>query len=492
MKNSIWLIFGFIIFLSCNFRNSKNGNEIVINNNLNTHLDYLASEDLKGRKTNEDGYLKAADYVSGFYEEISLEEFLIDPKSNTSWFQQVPFVDYHNGDQNWLSLKDQERLKIEKDYFVLNRGNSNGLISIDSLFYSGFGIHEPDLGWDDFEGMDISGKFILIVDGIPSQDDFPEIYKLHSKAHLSLARKIEYLSNKNAAGLIIVSEASRKFWNLSSKINDKLGYKPIEPSFWADPYHPELPVIMIHPEAFKKSFPKLITNINQDNYPVTNFIYSPIEFFIDIDNRLFDAPNVVGSISGIDPALAKEFIILSAHLDHIGSEGDETYYGANDNASSCAVLLEIAGKLVKNPLKRTVVFVFYTAEEPCLWGSQYFVSNFPYQKEKIKVNINVEMVGKRDKGYIGTTAIGPADFERYFEKTNPLSVNYLDQDSHMDKYKGSDQLSFYRENIAAIRFGNLDYPEKHTSKDDISIIDFDYLSGIEETLLGIIYRIDNE
>jgi len=237
MKNSRWLFFGFIILLSCNHGSSGNGNQIVINNKLKTHIDYLASEDLKGRKTNEEGYLKAAAYVADFCEEIGLKKFSVEPKSdsNESWFQQVPFVDYHNSDNNWLSLNNRERLTLEKNYFVLNPGNSNGLISSDSMFHSGFGIHEPDMGWDDFKGTDISGKVVLMVDGIPSQDDFPDIYTLHSKAHLSLARKIEYLNNKNVAGLIIVSEASRKFWNLSSKINNKLGYKPIEPSFWADP-----------------------------------------------------------------------------------------------------------------------------------------------------------------------------------------------------------------------------------------------------------------
>ncbi len=153
---------------------------------------------------------------------------------------------------------------------------------------------------------------------------------------------------------------------------------------------------------------------------------------------------------------------------------------------------KFAKELVNNPPKRTVVFVFYTAEEPCLWGSQYFISNYNFNKENILVNINVEMCGKRDKGNRGTTAIGPVQFERYFRNSEPFAINYLDCEQNKQKYSGSDQLSFYRMGLPAIRFGNLDYPEKHTSQDNISIIDFDYLSGFAETLLTITYQIAND
>jgi Zn-dependent M28 family amino/carboxypeptidase len=154
--------------------------------------------------------------------------------------------------------------------------------------------------------------------------------------------------------------------------------------------------------------------------------------------------------------------------------------------------MEVAKQMVQNTPKRSVVFVFYTAEEPCLWGSQYFVANYPKDRDGIVININVEMTGKRDRGNRGTTAIGPTEFEKYFNHTFPLPVNYLDLESHKERYSGSDQLSFYRQGLSAVRFGNLDYPEKHTSRDDISIIDFRYLKDITETLYNITRDIANE
>jgi len=461
---------------------------------LKKHIQYLASDELKGRKTNEPGYLKAAEYVADYCEKIGLTPFFSDTSETLkySWFQQVPFVDYELGEYNWLAFNDGKKFYPDKAYFLMNSGDANGPASIDSILFAGYAIHEPNLGWDDFEGIDIQGKYIMMIDGLPDESCFPELNKKHEQSHISLPLKIDKLYEMGAAGLIIVSEASRKFWKLSARINKKLGYKPIQPSFWADPYHPELPVIMIHPDIFKAYFPDVEIAIKDENYPHSYYFKSDMQLTVDIKNRMFAAPNVAGCIPGVDSRLKEDVIILSAHLDHLGSEGNEIFNGANDNASSCSVLLEIATELVNNPPERTVIFVFYTAEEPCLWGSQYFISHYNFKKENILVNINVEMCGKRDKGNRGTTAIGPEQFEGYFDKSRPLHVQYLDCETNKQRYSGSDQLSFYRQGLPAIRFGNLDYPEKHTSRDDISIIDFDYLSGFTETLLTITHKFAND
>jgi len=492
MKNLIVTVLFLFFLQACNSGNSQIQGRKISKENLKLHIQYLASAALKGRKTNEAGYLKAADYVSNYCEEIGLQPLFTNKDNTGNWFQQVPFIDYQHGSENWIAFHDKKKFFLEDGYFLMNAGSADGLISIESILFAGFGTHEPDLGWDDFAGIDIKGKYVMIVDGTPDKTKFPEMDRLHSESHLSLDRKIDFIYEQNAAGLIIVSEASRKYWDLTKRIHQKLGYKPVIPSFWADPYHPELPVLMIHPDIFKSYFPDVETNIDKNNHPQPYFFNSGIKVSVDVKNRIFEAPNVAGIIRGTDSTLASGFIVLGAHLDHIGTEGDKIFYGANDNASSCAALLEVAKELKHHVPKRSVIFVFYTAEEPCLWGSQYFVSNLPFNQDKIIVNLNVEMTGKRDKGNRGTTAIGPQGFMRYFKTTAPLSVKYFDVEGHKNKYSGSDQLSYYRKGIPAIRFGNLDYPEKHTSKDDISIINFNYLSDVAETILEIVNNIANE
>jgi hypothetical protein len=493
MKNAGWLILSLVLFFSCTNPSPKVDDSTISKEKLKQHIQYLASAELKGRKTNEPGYLKAAEYVANYCQKIGLNTFFEDSlkASGQGWYQQVPFLDFVLRENNWLSFGDEKRFFPDKGYFLMNSGNASGLVSIDSVLFAGYAIHEHDMGWDDFSGRDINGKYVMMVDGIPDENDFPELYKKHQKSHISLAERIDKLYYMGAAGLIVVSEMSRKFWKLSARINEKLGYKPIHPSFWADPYHPELPVIMIHPDIFKAYFPEVDIDIKEGNYPEAHSFKSGIKWSVDIDQRIFNAPNVAGFIQGSDSTISDEVIILSAHLDHIGSDGKEIFYGANDNASSVSVLIEIAKQLVLDHPKRTIIFVFYAAEEPCMWGSQYFVSHYTLNKGTIVANINVEMCGIPDQGNRVTTAIGPLNLKKYFEQSEPLAVNYLDVTKNKDRYSGSDQLSFHRQGIPAIRFGNLDYPEKHTSKDEISIIDFNYLRSFAETLYHITKDIAN-
>ncbi len=142
--------------------------EVFSKEQLKQHIQFLASDELKGRKTNEPGYLKAAEYVADYCSKIGLEPLFMDTSenSNSSWFQQVPFVDYELGENNWLAFNDGKKFYPDKGYFLMNSGNANGLVSIDSILFAGYAIHEPDLGWDDFKGIDIQGKYVMMVDGI--------------------------------------------------------------------------------------------------------------------------------------------------------------------------------------------------------------------------------------------------------------------------------------------------------------------------------------
>ncbi len=479
MNKFLFIIFFAFLLLGCNPGPSESHGPVISKEKLRAHISILASDDMKGRKTNEEGYLKAADYVTDQLRETGLQPFF--PATTAAshdrlYFEQVPFVEYTYGDNNWLKLSNPtEKVNMHNGYIILNPGDLNGVVRINSLFYAGYGIYEPELEWDDFSDADVRDKFVMIVDGQPDKDNHPEIYNLYEKSPQSLARRIERLKELKVAGLIIVSEMGEKYWDLSALIQRKLGYNPVDPSYMGDPYDPEFPVIMIKPSLFRNHFHEIPLTISKTNYPEHNVYPVEIELSVEVKKRLFSAPNVAGFIPGTDSILASQFVILSAHLDHIGTEGDKIFNGANDNASSCAVLLEVASSMVKSPPSRTVIFVFYTAEEPCLWGSNYFIRHFPFLRDDILLNVNVEMVGKNDKNFQGFTAIGPVEFEPSFRINSPAKVRYRDYREHRMKFRGSDQLSFFLHDVDAVRFGNLDYPEKHTERDDISIIDFDHV-----------------
>jgi len=492
MNQFPFIIFFAFLLLGCNSGPSESHGPVISKEKLRAHISILASDDMKGRKTNEEGYLKAADYVADQLRETGLQPFFPATTATSHdrlYLEQVPFVEYTYGDNNWLKLSNPtEKVNMYDGYIILNPGDLNGVVRINSLFYAGYGIYEPELEWDDFSDADVRDMFVMIVDGQPDKDNHPEIYNLYEKSPQSLARRIERLKELKAAGLVIVSEMGEKYWDLSALIQRKLGYNPVEPSYMGDPYDPAFPVIMIKPYLFRKHFPEIPLTIKRDNYPEKKLYAAPMELSIEVNSRLFQAPNVAGVIPGSDSTMASEYVILSAHLDHIGSEGDKIFNGANDNASSCAALLEVAAVIAKHPPARTIIFVFYTAEEPCLWGSNYFIRHFSFDKARILVNLNVEMVGKNDRDFRGFTAIGPEKFRSFFKIYSLAKVRYRDYREHRMKFRGSDQFSFFLHDVDAVRFGNLDYPEKHTERDDISIIDFDHV----QDAATILYQITEE
>lgn len=476
-----------ILSLGCNPDRSESQTPVIPKEKLRAHVTILASDDFRGRKTNEDGYLKAADYVADQLRETGLQ-----PLFSNSFFQQVPFVEYAYGKNNWIQLSNtSEKVALNTGYIILNPGDLNGVIEINSLFFAGFGIHEPGLGWDDFSDADVRDKFVLMIDGLPEKGDYPEIFNRYEKSPESLTQRVKDLKKLGAGGLIVVSDMGEKYWEINTLIHKKLGYNPIEPVYMGDPYDPVFPVIMINPSLFRKHFPEIPLAVNPGKNDSRKAYAASIVLSVDVKSRLFSAPNVAGFIPGSDSIKASEHVILSAHLDHIGSDGDKIFHGANDNASSCAALLEVAATMVKESPARTVIFAFYTTEEPCLWGSNYFIRHIPFHSENILVNVNVEMVGKNDKDFKGFTAIGPMKFRSYFKISNPARVKYLDYREHRMKFRGSDQFSFFLHDVDAIRFGNLDYPEKHTERDDISIIDFDHLQDAANILSQVTKEIAN-
>jgi len=494
MKKTVLILIVGVIFSGCKSNGTDSQAPEFSKERLKSHIATLASDEMRGRRANEEEYLQAAEYVADHLRKTGLQPFFqghSDSIEEESYFQQVSFVEYTYGTGNWLKLSNPpEEVFMNDGYIILNPGDLNGITAINSLFFAGYGVHEPALGWDDFKGKDVEGKFVMMVDGIPGKKDHPEIAALYEKSPESLARRIEQLNTLNAAGLIVVSEMGEKYWKLSSVIHRKVGYNPVEPCYYGDPYDPDFPVIMIKPSLFGKHFPEIPFDAGQ-TYPEHSSYPVRMELSVDVRSRLFEAPNVAGVIPGSNPDLAAEYVVLSAHLDHIGSEGDKIFNGASDNASSCSVLLEVASEMAKKSPARSVVFVFYTAEEPCLWGSNHFIRHFPYSKEDILVNVNVEMVGKNDKGFKGFTAIGPPGFKHYFRNT-PARTRYRDYREHRMKFRGSDQFSFFLYDVDAIRFGNLDYPEKHTENDDINIIDFDHVQDAARVLYLVTEQLANQ
>ena len=203
----------------------------------------------------------------------------------------------------------------------------------------------------------------------------------------------------------------------------------------------------------------------------------------DIDKKpIVKTCNVVGFIEGNDAVLKNEYIVLGAHYDHLGFGGPSSksdkknaiHYGADDNASGTAALLEIAEKIAsqKHKLKRSIIFIAFGAEEQGLLGSKYFVENPLVPLSQIKLMINMDMVGRMNKekhvymGGAGTFPDGVNFMQTLGESLNVTPI------VHAGSVGGSDHVSFYRKNISVLGMHTGGHPQYHTPEDIIDLINF--------------------
>lgn len=182
--------------------------------------------------------------------------------------------------------------------------------------------------------------------------------------------------------------------------------------------------------------------------------------------------NVIGLIKGNDPILKDEFIVLGAHYDHLGKAEDSIYYGADDNASGTASLLEIGEKLSLNreKLKRSMILIAFGAEEQGLLGSKFFVENPLFPLERIKMMINLDMVGRLNEkqqvfmGGAGTFPYGVELMKALGKKNN------LNPVVHVASVGGSDHVSFYKKKISVLGLHTGGHPQYHQTSDTLDLI----------------------
>ena len=218
-----------------------------------------------------------------------------------------------------------------------------------------------------------------------------------------------------------------------------------------------------------------------------------------VEKPLVSTCNVIGFIEGNDAILKNEYIVLGAHYDHLGLGGPSSksdkkntiHFGADDNASGTAALLEIAEKVVacKLELKRSIIFIAFGAEEQGLLGSEYFVEHPIVPLEKIKLMINMDMVGRLNEEkqvYMGGagTFPGGVDFMTHLGKS--LGLNPV---VHAGSVGGSDHVSFYKKGISVMGMHTGGHPQYHTPEDTLELINLEGEKMVCEYIFQTILRI---
>jgi hypothetical protein len=407
---------------------------------IKSRIKYLADDKLLGRKPGQPGYQMAVDFVIDQFKSIGVQ-----PKGDDGYLQKVVLrtgkVDSTKQSFTWNGTK----LKLGRDIVIMPDMNNATNSGEADVIFVGYGISAPHLSHDDLAGLDVKGKIVLMLAGVP--DKFPASERAHFN---SMATRAEMAAAKGAVGAIaVVSEqgfgqARSGSFSGSRGIVNKGG----RVSARSVTTHPDL---KFYAAGNAKYFSPLVEKLKRGDIAGKAKAESATNFF-DLVSY-----NVVGWIEGSDPKLKDEYVIHTAHLDHVGIstpiKGDSIYNGAHDNASGVACALEIA-KLYKNSKpKRSVLIALVTAEEMGLLGSSYLAANPPVDKSKIVADINTDM----------PTLIAPLlSIEPLGAKHSSImnevqkAAAYLKlevQEDHIPdqvRFVRSDQYSFIREGIPAL------------------------------------------
>ncbi|MDJ0698494.1 MAG: M28 family peptidase [Woeseiaceae bacterium] len=370
---------------------------------IETHLEFLASDELMGRMTGSPEYDRAAAYVAEQFAGIGL----VPGGDDGDWYQQVPMlankIDIESATVVF-NMDDQEHRQRWKDDFVMSGDKVRPETQVSAeVVFVGFGVHAPEMGYSDYDDIEVDGKIIALFGGAPAS--FPH----NERAYYSSSRvKAEEAVRRGAVGTITMrsrTDQKRFEWK---RLTQNAGVRPgmawINLSGEATNFFPELEggAIINTPPAEKLfsrspiSFEDALDAADEGK-PLSTPLGVEVMLARKTNHDSITSPNVVGILRGSDPDLAGEYVVYTAHLDHVGTgnpvDGDHIYNGMYDNAMGSSILVETARAFaaMPEPPRRSIIFLAVTGEERGLLGSDYYASYPTVPSDSIVANVNLDM-----------------------------------------------------------------------------------------------------
>src|ERR1022692_2747889 len=401
--------------------------ETVNPEHIRWHVRFLSHDLLEGRGTGQRGGDIAAEYIATQFAEYGLKP----AGENGSYLQKVPLVGITTLPQTQFVLLPKQGpsmdLKPLDEYVAYDQtqqaqtlpkqGPSMDLKPLDEyvaydqtqqaqtdvdadIVYVGYGIEAPEYNWDDYKGVDVRGKVLLMLVNEPPSDD-PKFFK--GKALTYYGRwtyKFEEAARKGALGVILIHRedmASYPWQVVRSSNSGEKSYLKLEGPVLKVASWVQLDVVQKLAAASGMDLDKMMTNArSRDFRPV--MLAAKLKAHMVSNVRHFESNNVLATLPGSDRKLKDEAVIYTAHYDHLGirpdMSGDNIYNGAADNATGCGILLELARafSVAKDRAARSLIFAAVTAEEQGLLGSEYLGKHPPIPAGKIALDLNYDDV----------------------------------------------------------------------------------------------------
>ena len=469
---------------------------------LKKHVAYLASDELEGRRPGTAGADKAADYLAEQFHRLKLgcaeSDFRCrhDGKRRSGYLKEFPFIaDVELARNNSMSftLGDKNNAVALRDEWAPIGFSANASVAQAGLVFAGHGITAAELKHDDYANVDAKGKVAVVLAASPDGDNPHGQFGRYADARLkAIAAK-----DHGAAALVVIA-SDEKFGNERLA---KLSYDQTAGEA-------SIPVAVISRQTAAKvfgladaaQFNKMEKAKEKWTDVVQNLQKVTFNLSVEITRRAVPAYNVVGVIEGDDPKLKSEYIVIGAHYDHLGRGGSsslapnssDVHHGADDNASGTAGLLELARmfRSQRKELRRSVVFIAFSAEESGLIGSKAYVNNPGAPLKECVAMLNMDMIGRLKENRLMVGGVGTSpEFRKLVESLNLNSGGFTLQ-LNEDGFGPSDHSSFYAKQIPVLFFFSGTHEDYHKPSDTAEKINYEGQAKIVSYVAEIARAID--
>ena len=374
--------------------------ETITPDHIRWHVRYLAHDLLEGRGTGQRGGDLAAEYIATQFAEYGLKP----AGDHGTYMQKVPLVGITTLPETSFTLipKQGEQMNLKPlDEYVAYDQSQQAQSDVDAdIVFVGYGIEAPEYGWDDYKGVDVRGKVLLMLVNEPPSDD-PKFFK--GKALTYYGRwtyKYEEAAKKGAIGVLLVHQTQMASypWDVvrNSNSGEKAALKAEGPALKVAAWV-HFDVASRLASASGMSLAKIMQQAQSKDFHPVN-LGAKLKAHMVSKIRNFESNNVLAVLPGSDRKVADEAVAYTAHYDHFGIRtdmpGDNIFNGADDNATGCGILLELArayGTASVRP-RRSILFAAVTAEEQGLLGSEYLGKHLPFAAGKISLDLNYDDV----------------------------------------------------------------------------------------------------
>ena len=469
------------------------------------HVEFLASDKLQGRRAGTPAADQAAEYIARQFRGFNLK-----PAATAGFLQTFTFVASVRlgaGNSFQMTAPGMSRpFKVTDDFMPLAFSSSSRASG--QVIFAGFGIGAPELQYDNFSGMDVTGKIVMVMRGSPEGDNPHGRFSDYTSVGLEIQKKTLKAREKGASGIIFVSDEERFSEDRLSRLHHDLNF--------LDAGIPAIAVTQQVAQAILSAGGSTLAELEKrarETAAPSVVRGVEIEFKTDVVKVEGKAENVIGLLQGSDPVLSSEFIVIGAHYDHLGLGGSESlaarpegqiHHGADDNASGTSVLIELARVMSadRSRFKRSIVFIAFSGEELGLLGSGAYTKNPAVPLKSTVAMLNMDMVGRLRNGslFVGGVGTSPA-WQPLLDKLNGNGRAASGENGYrsrfqlgigLDGFGPSDHQSFYVKDLPVLFFFTGSHDDYHKPSDTADKINSEGASQIGEFVRRITVEIANE